>query len=217
MKKYICNSCGVLFESKKGCKSRQPKFCGKQCYGKSLKLNISCLVCNKTIENPKGEKISNRKFCSRSCNAENRTNKKLPETWKNSLSLGRKKSMKCKGPNLYNWKGGKETERERIKQSFYKRKKNLTKDLPIKHLKNLIILQQNKCFYCENELINYKAIEHLTPIARGGDNDFYNLVYSCKSCNSKKRTKTLEEYVIFTKKYHLIDKFDSLIALSYEN
>jgi 5-methylcytosine-specific restriction endonuclease McrA len=79
-------------------------------------------------------------------------------------------------------------------------------------LEKLLQAQKNKCFFCECDLIKYKAIEHLTPLSRGGDNQNYNLVYSCQSCNSKKRSKTLEEFAIQTNNFQWIDKFDLIFS-----
>lgn len=56
------------------------------------------------------------------------------------------------------------------------------------------------------------TIEHLTPVSRGGDNDWWNIVYACKSCNSKKKNKTMEEYAIHTDQLHLFDKYDITIT-----
>lgn len=209
---YECNSCHVKFVSKKGCKSRQPKFCSKECYGKSLEKIINCKLCGERIINKHSAKISNRIYCSIKCKSESKKGIPLNEDWKKALSIGRKKSDKCKGANLYNWKGGEETKLIRLKEYFYKRKKNLKKSIDIEYLNRLIKIQNNKCFYCEIDLTKYKAIEHLTPVSKGGDNDNFNLVYSCKSCNSKKNSKTLEQYAIENKQYHLLDKFDYIYA-----
>ena len=95
--KFNCLNCGTEFQSKKTCKTRTPKYCSKQCYGKSL-------IKEKPI------KIKN-----------DRKGIKLTDAHKKALSEGRKNSEKCKGENLYNWKGGKETESIRMKQSYYKR------------------------------------------------------------------------------------------------
>jgi len=210
MKTYKCLQCEKDFESKKGCKSRQPKYCSRECYAESLKLNKRCKFCGSIIENKHSVSIKNRIYCSRECHGKARRNIPLSNEWKKALSEGRKVSAKCKGENLYNWKGGKETEYIRMKESFYKRKKNLKLKMPIPFLKDLLIAQRNLCFFCESDLTNYKAIEHLTPVSRGGDNNFYNLVYSCKSCNSKKRQQTLEEFALSTGNIHWLGKWEHL-------
>ncbi len=68
------------------------------------------------------------------------------------------------------------------------------------------------CLTCENDLTEYKAIEHLTPVSKGGDNQSYNLVYSCKSCNSQKRQNTLEEFAIKKNRFDWLNKFDTIYA-----
>ena len=125
METYKCLQCEKDFESKKGCKSRQPKYCSRECYAESLKLNKRCQFCGSIIENKHSVSMKNRIYCSRECQGKARRNIPLSNEWKKALSEGRKNSDKCKGENLYNWKGGKETELFRLKQAFYKRKKGL--------------------------------------------------------------------------------------------
>lgn len=55
-------------------------------------------------------------------------------------------------------------------------------------LEDLLYQQNNKCFYCKNELNKYH-IEHLIPLARGGEHKEYNIVLSCPTCNLAKRDK----------------------------
>jgi 5-methylcytosine-specific restriction endonuclease McrA len=82
--------------------------------------------------------------------------------------------------------------------------------MPIDFLNKMLFAQKNKCFFCESLLTEYKAIEHLTPVSRGGDNQKFNLVYSCKSCNSSKRQNTLEEYAIKKNNPLWIKKWETL-------
>ena len=41
-----------------------------------------------------------------------------------------------------------------------------------------------------------------------------NIVFSCRSCNSKKRDLSLEEYAIKTRKFKLLDKYDLIMILA---
>lgn len=53
-----------------------------------------------------------------------------------------------------------------------------------------------KCVYCGKQLTlgTFDAcIDHVVPIAKGGNNEDNNLVMACRRCNCKKGTKTLEE------------------------
>jgi 5-methylcytosine-specific restriction endonuclease McrA len=51
-----------------------------------------------------------------------------------------------------------------------------------------------KCVYCgRNDLPLTR--DHKTPIARGGLDDFDNVIPACGPCNSSKGTRTFEEYI----------------------
>ncbi len=182
-----CQSCGVTFTSPKNCASRTPKFCSKPCYAHSLRK-------------PKAPKVS----------ARSRKGVPLPAEWRRALSDGRKRSAKCKGPNLYNWKGGAETYTERYRQHNRNRWQRMRAggDLPLAYLSAVRRAQRDRCFYCDEPLGAGRAthIEHLTPISRGGTNEWDNLVYSCQPCNNSKRSKTLMEFAIHRMQPNLIDK-----------
>lgn len=74
--------------------------------------------------------------------------------------------------------------------------------LPAKKKKSLIKFKQavwqktlGRCYFCGN-LITYSqmTIDHFVPEAADGSDDITNLVPSCKSCNSTKGTKSIEEF-----------------------
>ena len=215
MNTYTCKSCGAEFSSKKGCKSRIPMYCSSKCYGETLKISSKCKSCSKEIESKHGVKKAGRVYCSKECQGLVRRGGSLNNEWRAALSAGRKKSEKCKGPNLYNWKGGKENARRIAKERYMKAKYGAGR-LPVEYLKRVLVAQKMMCFYCECSLSKYKAIEHLTPLARGGKNETYNLVYSCKSCNSKKNKLTLEEFAIKNGRFDWIDKFDEVYATAID-
>ena len=51
------------------------------------------------------------------------------------------------------------------------------------------------CYLCEQPLqFGKDSLEHKIPLSRGGDNSYCNLGISCQSCNSKKHTKTVDEF-----------------------
>jgi 5-methylcytosine-specific restriction endonuclease McrA len=56
----------------------------------------------------------------------------------------------------------------------------------------------NHCAYCLAPLGDEPTMDHMTPLSRGGDHTLSNVVPACGTCNSKKGTKTLLEYVIAT-------------------
>ena len=50
-----------------------------------------------------------------------------------------------------------------------------------------------KCPLCNTE--QKLTMDHVVPISKGGDHTLTNIIAICKSCNCKKGTKTLLEYV----------------------
>lgn len=51
------------------------------------------------------------------------------------------------------------------------------------------------CFYCGCALDSETATaDHMIPLSRGGANDIGNIAPACRSCNSKKHDKTVEEF-----------------------
>jgi len=49
-----------------------------------------------------------------------------------------------------------------------------------------------RCVYCGREAP--LEIEHILPVARGGTNAMSNLAAACRSCNSSKGAKTVDEW-----------------------
>jgi hypothetical protein len=56
--------------------------------------------------------------------------------------------------------------------------------------------EKGKCFYCKKDVpITEGTRDHLIPQTFGGSSFLENLVYSCRSCNSKKGVKTMDTFV----------------------
>lgn len=53
------------------------------------------------------------------------------------------------------------------------------------------------CAYCHLPFDNLE-IEHMIPIAKGGEHTLENVVPACRSCNANKHAKTLVEYAQLT-------------------
>lgn len=76
------------------------------------------------------------------------------------------------------------------------RKKNaigvITKDVI-----NIVVQSHNgNCFYCGKHVGQNGHIDHFIPLSRGGTNLVSNLRLSCKKCNSAKKDKMPEEFII---------------------
>lgn len=183
--KFIC-PCGKEFTSRKACKSRTPKYCSKACYAESLRKHRPPKVKKARVYGP------------------------LTNDHRAKISAARKASDKCHGAALWNWKGGDATKRVRERQYNRNRWQRIRAggELPLPYLSAVMRAQRGLCFYCDRPLEEGRKthIEHLTPITRGGTNEWHNLVYSCQPCNNSKRTKTLLEFAIHRMQPHLLDK-----------
>jgi len=51
----------------------------------------------------------------------------------------------------------------------------------------------DRCAYCQEE--SPLTADHAVPLSRGGSNWISNILPACKSCNSRKRTRTPEEFL----------------------
>jgi 5-methylcytosine-specific restriction endonuclease McrA len=58
-------------------------------------------------------------------------------------------------------------------------------------IRDRIRFHGHRCYYCKGP---YEAIDHRIPLARGGPHLPGNIVPACKSCNSRKNTKTEREF-----------------------
>lgn len=225
---FVCKECGREFKSKKACKSRLPVYCSWSCYMKSVTkyagMVFVCEFCGKEFKTGNAYRGRIPKYCSSRCCGDVAKGRVawnrgmvMSDIHRNAMSEGRKNSPKCKGPNLYNWKGGDATfkERSRIYQNNRRAMENGGGSLDPVFLRYLLEAHKGLCFYCEKPLDNYKCLEHLTPLSGGGKNQPFNLVYSCKSCNSKKRQMSLEDYAIKNGKIWLIDKWEDIFIYAY--
>ncbi len=53
-----------------------------------------------------------------------------------------------------------------------------------------------KCRYCEKQLTRFTAtLDHVKPVAEGGDNSINNLVTACLGCNSRKHHRPVGDFL----------------------
>lgn len=58
---------------------------------------------------------------------------------------------------------------------------------------DLLEWTEHRCFYCGKRVKLEQ--DHLIPLSRQGAHDRTNIVPACRSCNSRKKDKTYEEFV----------------------
>lgn len=73
-----------------------------------------------------------------------------------------------------------------------KRRSLTVGDLTTEEWQEILDEFDHRCAYCQTQ--GALAMEHLTPISRGGRHTRSNVVPACKSCNSSKGAKTLLEF-----------------------
>lgn len=55
--------------------------------------------------------------------------------------------------------------------------------------------QKGRCWYCNCHISASKGCcDHQTPMSRGGKDERNNIVLCCRTCNTRKGAKTLDEY-----------------------
>ena len=68
-------------------------------------------------------------------------------------------------------------------------------DIPPDDLKMKMELQAYKCMYCKTKITFYTChIDHIYPLAKGGEHYLYNLALTCGICNHGKRDMTLQKF-----------------------
>lgn len=56
-------------------------------------------------------------------------------------------------------------------------------------IKALFVLQKAKCASCHCDISKSYHVDHITPLSKGGSNDYKNLQLLCPPCNLKKHNK----------------------------
>jgi 5-methylcytosine-specific restriction endonuclease McrA len=79
----------------------------------------------------------------------------------------------------------------RIRAHIYARKRRMEAVLP-EERELAMELTGGVCAYCGNTAT---SIDHIIPVSRGGRSKRGNLLPCCDSCNSKKHTSTLDDFV----------------------
>jgi len=78
---------------------------------------------------------------------------------------------------------------------------NMTRTLAFKVFKQETLIKQNySCFYCHVSFDflygKYSCeVDHLTPLSRGGKNEYSNFVLACQHCNQVKGSQLFSEFV----------------------
>lgn len=92
---------------------------------------------------------------------------KLQEQWRKSSAAYRKRHPNAVRARTQNYRSGANSLREQQIDSVYEQQRGL-------------------CFWCGTETGSSYHVDHVIPLARGGDNTIENIVVSCPTCNATK-------------------------------
>jgi len=66
---------------------------------------------------------------------------------------------------------------------------------------DLVQFYGGRCFYC-GAVPKVLTRDHEIPVSRGGDDSIWNILPACQSCNSRKHTRTAEEFLALRGEVH---------------
>jgi 5-methylcytosine-specific restriction endonuclease McrA len=68
------------------------------------------------------------------------------------------------------------------------------KNITAKDIRKILDSSNGFCVYCGKESMN-NTLDHVSPISRGGGHTLENIIPCCRSCNSSKNTRPVEDWV----------------------
>ena len=197
-----CRYCGNLYE-----KNGRSSYCSVSCKEKQYEKDknrgrkirfykVDCEYC-KTKELSKVEK----RYCSDRCadkhyEIKRRNRKRKLKKCKICNSWHSKRGVYC------SIKCGKKAHKHRSSERMILARKNGQFDADIDIYK-LIERDGGCCYLCGDDVLfsynfnhpKYPTIEHVVPISKGGTHSWDNVMVACRDCNTRKKTKSLDDFL----------------------
>jgi 5-methylcytosine-specific restriction endonuclease McrA len=153
----------------------QPTYLGKPCvHGHDGTRYSSCRMCVGCVSARRGNRVSNTAYWKKWDKANPEKRYASVRAWK------AKNPERAKELSFIGW------------QARRSRKASAIGSFTLEQVEALFVAQGGCCAYCQ-ATENF-SLDHKTPLSRGGSNSVENLQWLCVSCNSRKRTRTDEEY-----------------------
>lgn len=207
-----CNKIKVAkeFDFDPLCKTGLKSWCKQCCSENSKKRKIKLKIEQKQI--PETKECSTCKQVKNSIDfcfdhtAKNGLNSRCRKCEREKARKYRQKNKELCRLRLNNWyKANPEKRREQRRRELAT-KHNAEGNFTEKEFLEVCKNQDWKCRYCRCRLSKKggkksKIVirEHMIPLSRGGSNYIENIQATCQSCNSKKGSKTHEEFLILLK------------------
>lgn len=192
-------------------KRRSPKYCSRKCEAKARKkprIQVVCGFCGASFGKLE-RRIKAINYCSKKCTQLAR--RRVDAKWKNKDYIAaymsqyskvyvarnpervkaQRESYKQSGMRKIVQKRYREKNRAKI-QTIYQRRYHakVTGDLTPSQWQEVIEKHHNKCAACKKQV--QLTIDHIVPLSCGGLHTLANVQPLCKSCNSRKHTKTVD-------------------------
>jgi 5-methylcytosine-specific restriction endonuclease McrA len=154
--------------------------------------NASCVVCQYEIRRKwvKNNLEKVRKY-GRDCA---RRNWAIPEKRKQSIARSRKWLDTADNKEKYKAVKKRYRQNNKLKKCIDQHRRRAKLKLAggshtEQQIVGLLVKQKNKCINCLCNISSRPQIDHIMPIALGGNNSIENIQLLCKSCNSKKQAQ----------------------------
>jgi 5-methylcytosine-specific restriction endonuclease McrA len=184
-----CVICGNEFEAIR----TSAKYCSKKCSRKAENMTDRAKKARSDYYYRHKEKISQKSKERR----ENYSEEKKKEIKEREKAYYAQNRERCLSRNKKWIEEYRKTEKGKYMQRMYVHQRRLIVEslekVDYNLLKEKFDKLGNKCVVCGS--CENLTIDHIIPITKGGTNDICNLQPMCKSCNSAKNNKTMEEFL----------------------
>lgn len=216
-----CRQCNSPFKLPI-CRVWRNKFCSTQCGIMFRKAILeyrkrSCYICAAEFI-PRATQVKSGRglYCSVKCRHIGNTGATRTSETKERMSIAQRGKFVPSGPENSRWMGGPKASYERCLKDG--RRRNSVKKyraenphkvrewgqirrglktgrLPKGTVWSLFLLQGKKCAICKRSIIKKYHVDHIQPIAKGGEHVRCNIQLLCPTCNCRKSAKEPEKFL----------------------
>jgi 5-methylcytosine-specific restriction endonuclease McrA len=212
----VCETCGKEFELLKSVyrhriKTTKPRYCSLKCRGIGMRkegthVETTCTQCGKLFTK-RSDHITDNNFCSKTCQHEFRRidgakwrDGEYIKNWmaryhqdnkERAKELGTRWNVNNKKKVLEIKKKYRINNREKIRLINQNRRAAKNEgSLTLEEWESVLSMHDYRCANCGTD--ENITMDHIIPIVNGGSYSVNNVQPLCKSCNSRKATKTID-------------------------